>query len=128
MYKKAPQQGVQINGNVAGGPTIGIVAPYYVLTAGGEQVVYDPVLYPTPQSIQGSGRFLQGFGESKIVPGFNAKASLSFEFGAFKNNVAGVELGLMAEAYIKEIVLIPTQPNKSFFTSAFFTFFWGTRK
>jgi hypothetical protein len=128
LYKKAPQQGVQINAAFSGGPTIGIVAPYYVLTAGGEYVVYDPTLYPTIQSIQGSGKFLQGFGQSKIVPGINAKVGISFEFGAFKNNVTGVELGLLAEAYIKEIVLIPTQPNQSLFTSAFFTFYWGTRK
>ena len=104
-----------------------MVIPYYVLTSGGEYVVYNPVLYPTIQSIQGAGKFLQGFGKAKIIPGLNAKAAIDFEFGSFKRNVVGIEFGIMAEAYIKEIVIIPTQPNRAVYTSAFFTFFWGKR-
>jgi len=30
LFKKAPQQGVQIIFNYSGGPTLGIIAPYYV--------------------------------------------------------------------------------------------------
>ncbi|NQW27129.1 MAG: hypothetical protein HQ474_04390 [Flammeovirgaceae bacterium] len=127
LYKKESQKGVQINANIAAGPSIGLVIPYYVLTSGGEYVVYNPVLYPTIQSIQGAGKFLQGFGKAKIIPGLNAKAAIDFEFGSFKRNVVGIEFGIMAEAYIKEIVIIPTQPNRAVYTSAFFTFFWGKR-
>ena len=47
LYKKESQKGVQINANIAAGPSIGLVIPYYVLTSGGEYVVYNPVLYPT---------------------------------------------------------------------------------
>lgn len=128
MYKKAPQQGVQISVGVAGGPTIGIEAPYYVLTQSGEYAPYDPDKYFDLRAIQGSGKLLQGIGESSIVPGLNVKSGVSFEFGAFRNNVAGVEIGLMGEIYTRKIVLIPTQKNRAFFPSAFFTFFWGTRR
>jgi len=127
IYGKESQKGVQINANIAAGPTIGIVMPYYVLTSGGEYVVYDPVRYTTLQSIQGSGKFLQGFGESKIVPGINIKAALDFEFGSFMRNVIGIEFGVMAEGYVKKIVIVPTQTNKALYTSAFFTFFWGKK-
>lgn len=128
LYRKAPQQGVQINASVAGGPTIGIVAPYYVQPQSGSPVQFDPDRFSQLSQIQGPGRLFQGLGESEIVPGINARASLAFEFGAFRNNVTGIELGVSAEAFTKEIILIPTQENRAVFTAAFVTIFWGTRK
>tara|TARA_X000001036_G_scaffold417866_1_gene436200 strand:- start:15 stop:725 length:711 start_codon:yes stop_codon:yes gene_type:complete len=127
IYGKESPKGVQINANIAIGPTIGIVIPYYVLTSGGEYVIYDPRKYTNLQSIQGSGKFLQGLGEAKIIPGINTKAALNFEFGSFMRNAIGIEFGLMAEGYVKQIVIVPTKTNKAFYTSAFFTFFWGKR-
>ncbi len=127
IYGKESQKGVQINANIALGPTIGIVIPYYVLTSGGEYVVYDPKRYTNLQSIQGSGKFLQGLGESKIIPGINIKAALIFEFGSFMRNVIGIEFGGMAESYVKQIIIVPTKTNTALYASAFFTFFWGKR-
>ena len=127
IYGKESQKGVQINANLAIGPTIGLVIPYYVLTSGGEYVVYDPTRYTNLQSIQGSGKFLQGLGESKIIPGVNIKAALIFEFGSFMRNVIGIEFGGMAEGYVKQIIIVPTKTNTALYTSAFFTFFWGKR-
>lgn len=128
LFKKAPQQGVQINANAAGGLTIGLEAPYYVKTAGGEFVQYDPVKYPSLAAISGSGKIWKSLGESKIVPGLNAKSGITFEFGTFRNNVTGVEVGVMTELYARTIKIIPTQKNRAFYPSAFFTFFWGTRR
>jgi hypothetical protein len=128
LFKKAAQQGVQISAGAAGGPTIGLESPYYVLTSGGEYAPYDPDRYPNLGSIQGSGRLLQGLGESSVLPGLNGKAYLSFEFGSFRNNVAGVEIGLSSELFTRKIILVPTQDNRAWFNAAFFTFFWGTRR
>lgn len=128
LYRKAPQQGVQINASAAAGPTIGLEAPYYIQTQGGAYRQYDPDIINSLNDIQGPGKIFQGLNESKIVPGFNARASLAFEFGAFRNNVTGIELGLSAEAFTREIILVPTQDNRAFFTAAFITLFWGTRK
>ena len=128
MFKKATQQGVQISAGVAGGPTIGLLNPYYVLETSGSYEPFDPTRHPSPELIAGPGKLLQGLGDSKFNPGLNAKASLSFEFGTYRSNVAGMEIGLLMEAFTKEMVIVPTQPNKSVFTSAFLTLFWGTRK
>ncbi len=128
LYKKAPQQGVQISAGAAGGLTLGLEAPYYVRTPGGEYVQYDPNLYPNLTSIYGAGKIFRSIGNSKLVPGLNTKTGVSFEFGAFRNNVAGVEIGLMAELYARKIIIVPTQRNRAFFPSAYFTFFWGTRR
>ncbi|MEL7147239.1 MAG: hypothetical protein AAFO69_12775, partial [Bacteroidota bacterium] len=76
----------------------------------------------------GAGRLFQGLSESSFAIGGNAKTFANFEFGTFKNNVAGLEVGVMVEGYNKEIVIVPTQDNNSVFTSAYFTLYWGTRK
>lgn len=129
LFRKANQQGVQISAAAAAGPTFGLVAPYYVLN--GDDGTYEPynrVKHSSPQAIGGPGKLFQGLGDSDFAPGLNTKGSLLFEFGTYRSNVAGVEVGVMLEAYTKEIVLVPTQPNRSVFTSVFFTLFWGTRK
>jgi hypothetical protein len=128
LYQKAPQQGVQINFGVAAGPTIGLEAPYYVMTQGGNTQQYNPEEITSLSQIAGPGRIFEGLGQSKIVPGLNAKAAVAFEFGAFRNNVTGIELGVSAEQFTRQIVLVPTQGNRSFFTAAFITLFWGSRK
>ncbi|WP_436514416.1 hypothetical protein [Ekhidna sp. To15] len=128
MYKKATQQGVQISLAAAGGPTFGLVTPYYVLGADQQYEPFTVVNFPSPQNIAGPGKLFQGLGDSDFTLGFHTKGSVLFEFGTYRRNVAGVEVGVMLEAYSKEIILVPTQPNKSVFSSVFFTLFWGSRK
>ncbi len=134
LYKKAPQQGVQINYGGAIGPTIGIVAPYFIeVFGGGSDGVTREQYDPNNQNhnisnILGTGRLFQGLGKSKIRPGVNAKAAISFEFGTFKSNVTGFEIGLNAEAFTEKIQLIPAEKNRAIFTSAFITLFYGTRR
>lgn len=132
LYKKAAQQGVQINASVAGGPTIGIVAPYYIQTeTGSQQYTYNAT--PGSRNIRrtevvGPGRLFEGIGESKVKLGVNAKASLSFELGAFKSSLTGFEVGFLLETYTGKVSIMPTQENKAFYSSAFITFFYGVRK
>ncbi|MEM6644208.1 MAG: hypothetical protein AAF616_14605 [Bacteroidota bacterium] len=128
LFKKANQQGVQISAIGAGGPTIGLEAPYYISTPSGGTEPFDLQKHPSPASIAGSGRLFQGLGESSIVPGFNGKASVLFEFGTYRSNVAGIEVGVMLEAYTREIIIVPSQPNNAVFSSVFLTLIWGSRK
>ncbi|MEQ9466916.1 MAG: hypothetical protein RLN88_05855 [Ekhidna sp.] len=128
MFKKANQQGVQISVAAAGGPTFGLVTPYYVLGTDQQYAPFTFGRFGSPQSIAGPGKLFQGLGDSDLAMGFHTKGSIFFEFGTYRSNVAGIEVGVMAEAFSKEIELVPTQPNKSVFTSVFFTLFWGTRK
>lgn len=128
MFKKANQQGVQISLGASAGPTIGLENPYFILEPSGEYAKFDPVQHPAPESIVGPGKLFQGLGQSKFVPGLNLKTSAAFEFGTYRSNVAGIEVGVMVEAYTREIILVPTQSNKSVYSSVFFTLFWGTRK
>lgn len=128
LFKKAPQQGVQVTGILAAGPTIGVVAPYYV------QVYVDnftTITVPNKANqgdIAGTGGIFQGIEDSKIKLGANIKASVSFEFGTFKNSVTGFEAGFLLEAFPEEILIIPGAKNNKIFTSAFLTILFGTRK
>lgn len=132
VFQKAPQQGVQVSLLGAIGPSIGIIAPYYIEYAISRiQTVreqFDPEIHQSRFNILGSGRAFEGIGGSQIAFGGNAKAAVLFEFGVFKSNVTGLELGYQLEGFTKEIVLMPTVENRQVFQSVYFTFFYGFRR
>lgn len=131
LFKKAPQQGVQVTGILAAGPTIGVVAPYYLQVQVDQfssvTVPYDPNSRINGQ-IVGTGGIFQGIEESEIKLGGNIKAAVSFEFGTFKNSITGFEAGFLLEAFPKEIIILPGARNNSVFTSAFINILFGTRR
>lgn len=131
LFKKAPQQGVEIKGIAAIGPTIGIVAPYYVEYAAknGPNIKsgqYDPKLME-PEDIYGTGHLFEGLGQSQIVPGANIKMALNFELGTIKSQVTGFEAGWLIESYVKKIPMMPSTTNYSVFPTLFITLFYGSR-
>ncbi|HLF32713.1 MAG TPA: hypothetical protein VI583_00660 [Cyclobacteriaceae bacterium] len=136
LFRKATQQGVQVDGILAGGPTIGVVAPYYI-----EYLVNDEVIKIHPDLnykylnsdinrdyILGTGNLFQGIGQSGIAPGLNAKAALSFEFGSVKYSVIGIETGFMLEIFAQKIPIVPTAEQFNIFPNAFISLYYGTRK
>lgn len=135
VFTKAPQQGVEIKAVFAAGPSLGIVAPYYIertvdnsfFTSVHEQ--YDP---NNPNhsynNILGTGNLFEGIGESSVQIGGNLKAALNFELGYLKSQVTGFEVGFLVDAYFNKINLMPTADNKSVFPTVFFTLFYGSRK
>ncbi len=130
FFKKANTQGVQVNGLIAAGPTLGLEAPYYVEVKAGQFTVkepYDPNKHKYSDII-GTGNILQGVGQSKIVPGLNLKAGLAFEFGTFKSNVVGIEVGFQVDAFTRDIMMMPTTENYNIFPSAYATLFYGSRR
>ena len=130
IFKKASQQGVQVNAFAALGPTLGFEAPYYVEVIDGKNTIkvpYDPNQYEWNEII-GTGNILQGVFESAIVPGINTKAGLSFEFGTFKSNVVGIEVGFQCDFFTRKIIIMPTTENFSRFPSAYLTLYYGSRR
>jgi hypothetical protein len=132
LFKKAPQQGVEIKAVFAAGPSLGIVAPYYVeytMTSNESFSLRRPYTQDIDfNQIIGSGRLFEGLGESKIVPGANVKAALNFELGTVKSQVTGFEAGFLIDGYSKTIELMPSAKNYSVFPTLFITLFYGSRK
>ncbi|MEB2780726.1 hypothetical protein U3A58_10010 [Algoriphagus sp. C2-6-M1] len=132
LFKKAPNQGVQVSALAAVGPSFGLIAPYYIEYALNRvetvREQYDPVVHQSRFNILGTGRLLEGLGQSEFAFGGNLKAAVNFEFGVFRSNATGLELGYMLEGFTKEIPLIPTTENRQLFQSVYFTFFYGFRQ
>lgn len=132
LFKKAPQQGVEIKVVTAIGPTLGIVAPYYVerpADQGGFITIreqYNPSI--RAEEIYGPGRLFEGLGESDLKIGANAKVALNFELGTIKSQVTGFEAGFLLDAYTSKVVMVPTAQNYAVYPTLFFTLFYGGRK
>ena len=134
LFRKAPQQGVEIKAVFAGGPSLGLVTPYYIerATDGPFSTVSEPYDPNNPnhsfQKIVGVGGLLEGIGQSRIQPGFNLKAALNFEMGMLKSSVTGFEAGFSVDAYAKQVILMPTTSNKAVFPAVFLSIFYGNRR
>ncbi|MBX2961612.1 MAG: hypothetical protein KF687_03815 [Cyclobacteriaceae bacterium] len=131
LYKKAPYQGVEIKGVFALGPSLGIIAPYYVEYSpdGGFRTFREQYhLGIPPDQIWGTGYLFQGLGESGAAIGGNFKAALNFETGTVKSSVLGFEVGTLLDAYTKPIELMPSTVKYSVFPTLFITVFFGSRK
>lgn len=127
LFKKAPQQGVQINLNLSVGPSIGLEAPYYIEYQQSTRVPYDPSKHSI-EDITGRGFIFQGLFQSNIIIGANIKTSLSFEFGTLKSNVSGFEAGFLLDAYTRKVNMISEADNYAVWPTAFITLFYGSRK
>jgi len=131
LFRKSSEGGLNVNGIIAGGPTIGLLKPYYVQVFYGRGTVRDEIFDPkkhTPNNIAGSGGFLEGLGESTVVPGINLKAALNFELDAFRQSNISLEIGFLAEAYTKKVNIMALSENKNLFTSGYVTIFFGGKK
>jgi len=131
VFKKAPQQGVEVKLVLAAGPSIGLLAPYYIeRRSDGNNFTrhqqYTPDIAYT--EILGTGNLFEGVMQSKIVIGANLKAAVNFELGTMKSQVTGFEAGFLLDAYTQKIILMPSTSNRALFPTVFFTLFYGSRK
>ncbi|QRR02140.1 hypothetical protein [Dyadobacter sandarakinus] len=135
LFSRQDDEGIAVSAIVAAGPSIGIEKPYMVQyqTSDGRvaTVPFDPVKHTggsQSEGVIGAGSFFQGFGKSKIVPGIHIKTAMSFELSAFRDNVTGVEIGFLAEAFTRKTQIMAFAENRSVFTSGFLTLYFGSKK
>lgn len=145
LFKKVPEEGVRVTANFSGGPSFGMLVPYYILyeygsSGAGSQIrseAFDPEKHDI-NKIVGTGSFLQGFGGAKFLIGANLKAGVSLDFGAFGNTISGVAAGVMLETFNQTPTILvspfrsspgsPQIENQQIFTTAYVCFFFGSRK
>lgn len=135
LFKKAPQQGVEIKAVLAAGPSIGVVAPYFIEITEGNSVFQTKSEQYNPNNpshifnnILGTGGLFAGVWQSDIQMGVNTKAALNFELGTVKTQITGFEVGFLLDSYLKKVDLMPTATNRAVFPTIFFTLFYGSRK
>ena len=148
LFRKAADAGVQVNGLLSVGPSLGLLMPYYIVynrtyartgtyNLGTDDIVteqYDPIKHTNSDAIIDRGPLFSGIGQTKLVPGFHLRGGLSFEYGRYRDAVTGVEVGFLVEAYTKRLyILIPEGPvekdvlNRQFFPSVYLTLYFGQR-
>lgn len=136
LFRKAAENGVQVNAIGAAGPSLGLLIPYYIRYnygggLGGQDVrtePYDPSKHVSFENTLGNANVFTGIGETNVNLGFHAKAGLSFEYGRYKESITGIEVGFLFEQYFKEMVMIPQAENFSSFTSVYLNIYYGRRK
>jgi hypothetical protein len=132
LFNRHEDEGISISAIVAAGPTIGIEKPYMIQVQGQDGRVITKALNaddPNPyENFVGGGSFFQGFGQMKIVPGAHIKTALSFELSAFRENVTGVEIGFIAEAFTRKPNIMLMAENRSFYSSGYITLYFGSKK
>ncbi|WP_020596836.1 hypothetical protein [Spirosoma panaciterrae] len=142
LFQRSSDEGIAVSGIIAAGPSLGIIKPYYLEVSYGNSSRTVPASQvngfatATGETVTGAGGFFQGLDQSKLTVGLNVKAALNFELSAFRANTTGVEIGFLAEMFPNKIVIIPNRSpngnredgNRSFFTSAYLTLFFGSKK
>lgn len=127
FFQKAPQQGVRISGLISAGPTLGLESPYFVNLTNGNKEQYDPNIHSV-NNINGNSGPFKGLLKSNIVPGAHLKASLTFETTSTKSRVFGVQVGFNLEGFTRKIEIIPAADNRSVYSAAFFSVYFGKRR
>lgn len=157
LFRKAPQEGVQVNAVFAGGLSLGMLKPYminYDVSTTGGGIGRQPIdvpfyrfnledagefqrLYGAPfaeERVLGRGSFFGGFDQIQFVPGLNAKIGLAFEASAFKTNLTGAEVGFSLEVFSQKMQILNIgfagleAKNYSTFAALYFNAFFGARR
>jgi hypothetical protein len=145
FFRKAPESGVEVNGIIGIGPSLGLLVPYYINydytnyspTPTGQPFFedvrterYDPIYkhQDFDTRILGSAGFLTGINETDVNIGGHLKTAISFEYGRYRENITGVETGFVFEAFPKKLIMLPQAQNYSMFTSVYLTLYYGRRK
>ena len=147
LFRKAPDAGVQVNALLSGGPSLGLLMPYYISydytaavtgrfnsTDDIRDEQFDPEKHSSEQFIIDRAPLFAGIGGTSIVPGAHLRGALSFEYGRYRDAVAGLEAGFLLEAYARHLkTLVPPRGsttddlNRQFFPSVYITLYIGYR-
>ncbi|WP_141106594.1 hypothetical protein [Hymenobacter gelipurpurascens] len=144
IFRKAPESGVQVNALLGAGPSVALLMPYYVTY---DYTPRDSRLQPIGpaeyrnekfdpernQPIADRAPLFSGISETKPSVGVHIRGALSFEYGRYRDAVAGVETGFLFEAYPKRQTILRSlnvsddKLNKLFFPSVYLTVYLGHR-
>lgn len=131
LFQKYPEAGVRVTAIFAGGPTFGLLKPYYIEYQYALKDVRTEAYNPTKHNlgnIKGNGGFLYGLNQLKIQPGFHLKTGLFFELSQEKGNVSGVEFGMSMEGFIKSVPIYNIEQNKTIYSAVYIVLHYGTQK
>jgi hypothetical protein len=141
--EKAEYKGVAVGISYKGGPTLGVLKPYYLELLSTENTpspflttvsrkysedIHDYFL--EPWNIFGSSGWTKGFDEIRLVPGLHAQFAVHFDWGAFDEYMKAIEVGIMADVFFQKVpIMVETTDveNRPFFINLFINLQLGKR-
>ena len=144
--EKAKRKGLAVGVSYEGGPSIGILKPYYLelirfSEPGSNEFRIESERFSDENidkfldinSIYGSSGFSKGLSELSLRPGLHAKAAVHFDWGAFDEFVKAIEAGFMVDFYFQRVpimvesALVENTENQSLFINLFINLQLGKR-
>ncbi len=145
--EKAKRKGLAVGISYEGGPSIGMLKPYYLelvrTDAPGEFDNFsirsekfsdeNASTFLDISRIYGSSGFAKGLGEINFMPGLHGKFAVHFDWGAFDEFVKAIEAGIMIDAYFREVPimvesdLVENTENKPLFINLYVNLQLGKR-
>ncbi len=143
--EKAKRKGVAIGVSYEGGPSLGLLKPYYMELNLSEPGISEPAIQSTKFSednadvfldiskIYGSSPFTKGLSELSFLPGLHAKGAVHFDWGAFDEFVKAVEAGVMLDFYFQKVPImveseqVPNVENRPLFINLYINLQLGKR-
>lgn len=114
--EKANTKGLALGISYEFGPSIGFLKPYYLdvylsdsNTNQPHSIKYDlenAADFLNESSITGNSGFTKGLNEVKFYPGLHGKFGVHFDWGAFDEFVKAIEIGVMADFYLKTVPIM----------------------
>jgi hypothetical protein len=141
--EKAKTKGVAVGISYKGGPSLGLLKPYYLellstennpgpfvstVSAKYSKDIHDEFL--DPWNIFGASNWTRGFDEIKLVPGLHGQFAVHFDWGAFDEYLKAVEAGVMLDVYLRKVPIMvetPNVENRPFFLNLFINLQLGKR-
>ncbi|QNP53608.1 hypothetical protein [Hymenobacter qilianensis] len=146
IFRKAPESGVQVNALLGGGPSVGLLMPYNIYydytervggRPGGPEDIrteqFDPAIHGDSQFIVDKAPLFSGANNVKPTAGVHMRGALSFEYGRYRDAVAGIETGFLFEYFpsrptiLRATGISDAKLNETFFPSVYLTIYLGTR-
>ena len=146
LFRKAAESGVQVNALGSAGPSIGLLMPYYVYydytvrDANGRPVNGTSEDYRAEQYNPDNQRqvvdrapLFSGISGTKPTVGVHLRGALSFEYGRYRDAVAGVETGFLFEYFPSRPTILSSyqatnaELNNTFYPSVYLTIYIGHR-
>ncbi|MGY2131060.1 hypothetical protein ACW9KT_02445 [Hymenobacter sp. HD11105] len=147
IFRKAPESGVQVNALLGGGPSIALMMPYQIYydytqrdgtgrPIGIEDIraeQFDPNRHAQATLLVDRAPLFSGANNVKPYAGAHLRGALSFEYGRYRDAVAGIETGFLFEYFpgrptiLRATGISDTKLNETFFPSVYLTLYLGTR-
>jgi hypothetical protein len=78
--------------------------------------------------VLGASPFTRGLGELSLLPGGNASIAYHMDWGAFDEMVKALEIGLMADVFVKKAAILVSDYNQQVFFNFFVNLQFGKRR